>query len=78
MEEIASSEGRSTAQICEAFLKAGTDNYRKKGSKFIKGFIAQQKKEHPGVKHGAVPSEPVKGANSRPQKLVSDCKKATP
>jgi hypothetical protein len=48
LEEIASSEGRSTAQICEAFLKAGTDNYRKKGSKFIKGFIAQQKKEHPG------------------------------
>ena len=48
LEEIASSEGRSTAQICEAFLKAGTDNYRKKGSKFIKGFIAQQKKQHPG------------------------------
>ena len=48
LEEIASSEDRSTAQICEAFLKAGTDNYRKKGSKFIKGFIAQQKKQHPG------------------------------
>jgi hypothetical protein len=48
LEEIASSEGRSTAQICEAFLRAGTDNYKKKGSKFIKGFIAQQKKEHPG------------------------------
>jgi hypothetical protein len=48
LEEIASSEDRSTAQICEAFLKAGTDNYRKKRSKFIKGFIAQQKKDHPG------------------------------
>jgi hypothetical protein len=50
LEEIASSEGRSTAQTCEAFLKAGTDNYRKKDSNFIKAFIAQEEKKHPGMK----------------------------
>jgi hypothetical protein len=53
LEEIASSEGRSTAQIGEAFLRAGTDNYRKKASKFINGFIAQQKKSIPDEKGSA-------------------------
>jgi predicted transcriptional regulator len=43
LEEIASSEGRSTAQICEAFLRAGADSYKKKGSGFIKGFLTHQK-----------------------------------
>jgi predicted transcriptional regulator len=45
LEEIASSEGRSTAQICEAFLRAGADSYKKKGSSFVKGFLTHQKKE---------------------------------
>lgn len=35
MEEIASSEGRSTAQICEVFLSAGTDTYKKTENKVI-------------------------------------------
>ena len=39
LEEIASSEGRSTAQICEAFLRAETDTYKKKGNKVIKDFL---------------------------------------
>jgi Arc-like DNA binding domain len=46
LEEIARSEGRSTAQICEAFLKAGADTYKKKGARFISGFLSRQKKEH--------------------------------
>ena len=43
LEEIALSEGRSTAQICEAFLRAGTDSYKKKGGGFIKRFVSQEK-----------------------------------
>jgi predicted HicB family RNase H-like nuclease len=35
IEVIAAKEGRSVAQICEAFLKAGTEHYRREGSKTI-------------------------------------------
>jgi hypothetical protein len=45
LEEIASSEGRSTAQICEAFLRAGTDTYKKKGNRIIKEFLTISEKE---------------------------------
>jgi hypothetical protein len=48
LEEIASSEGRSTAQICEAFLRAGTDTYKKKGNKVIKDFLTTSGKERSG------------------------------
>jgi hypothetical protein len=44
LEEIASAEGRSTAQICEAFLRAGTDIYKKKGNKVIKDFLTSGKR----------------------------------
>jgi hypothetical protein len=40
LETIAAREGRSVAQICEAFLKAGTENYKKKGSGFLQRFLA--------------------------------------
>jgi hypothetical protein len=45
LEGIASSEGRSVAQICEAFLRAGTDTYKKKGNKVIKDFLTTSGKE---------------------------------
>jgi hypothetical protein len=45
LEEIASSEGRSVAQICEAFLRAGTEGYKKKGFSFLRHFISPQKKQ---------------------------------
>jgi hypothetical protein len=48
LEEIASSEGRSTAQICEAFLRAGTYTYKKKGNKVIKDFLTTSAKERSG------------------------------
>jgi hypothetical protein len=35
IETIAAKEGRSVAQVCEAFLKAGADLYRKEGSKSL-------------------------------------------
>jgi predicted DNA-binding protein len=45
LEEIASLEGRSVAQVCEAFLKAGTESYRKKGFSFLRSFLSRPKKE---------------------------------
>jgi len=45
METIAASEGRSMAQICEAFLKAGSENYKKEGSKLLQRFVTQRRKK---------------------------------
>jgi hypothetical protein len=45
LEQIASSEGRSVAQICEVFLKAGVESYRKKGFTFFQSFLSRRKKE---------------------------------
>jgi len=41
LETIAAREGRSVAQVCEAFLKAGSESYKKKGSSFLQRFLAQ-------------------------------------
>jgi hypothetical protein len=35
LEAIADTEGRSVAQVCEAFLIAGSDKYRKEGAGFL-------------------------------------------
>ena len=43
MEAIATQEGRSMAQICEAFLRAGSKGYKKEGSKFLRRFLGRQK-----------------------------------
>ena len=43
LETIAASEGRSVAQICEAFLKASCQNYKKKGTKLLTRFLAQRR-----------------------------------
>jgi hypothetical protein len=47
LETIAAREGRSVAQVCEAFLKAGSDSYKKKGSSFVQRFLAE---DHPRTK----------------------------
>jgi hypothetical protein len=41
LEEIAASEGRSVAQVCEAFLKIGSENYKKEGNKLLQRSLAQ-------------------------------------
>jgi hypothetical protein len=41
IETIAAREGRSVANVCEAFLKAGSENYKKKGSGFLQRFLAE-------------------------------------
>ena len=43
MEAIAANEGRSIAQICEAFLRAGSEAYKKEGPKFLRRFIGREK-----------------------------------
>ncbi len=45
LEEIASSEGRSVAQICEAFLRAGTEIYKKKGSSFLRRLLSRHRED---------------------------------
>jgi len=46
LEAIAAREGRSVAQICDAFLKVGSELYAKKGPKFLQRFLSRQKKEN--------------------------------
>jgi len=41
LETIAAREGRSVAQVCEAFLMAGSESYKKKGSGFVQRFLAE-------------------------------------
>lgn len=43
LETIALSEGRSVAQVCGAFLKAGSEAYEKEGSKYLSRFLSKAK-----------------------------------
>ena len=43
LEAVAAREGRSLAQICEAFLQSAMKTYQKEGSKFLQRFVARQK-----------------------------------
>jgi len=45
LESAAASEGRSVAQICEAFLRAGLANYQKEGTKYVRRFLSRQESE---------------------------------
>jgi len=48
VEEIAAKEGRSAAQITEAFIKLGIHQYENKGSAVLQQWIARDK---PTAKH---------------------------
>jgi hypothetical protein len=39
IEAIANREGQSAAQICEAFLLAGSEFYKKEGSRFVQRML---------------------------------------
>jgi hypothetical protein len=41
LEAITMSEGRSVAQVCGAFLKAGSEAYEKEGPKFLSRFLSK-------------------------------------
>jgi hypothetical protein len=43
LQNMAATEGRSMAQICEAFLRAGSEGYKKEGPKFLRRFLGRQK-----------------------------------
>ena len=45
LESVAASEGRSVAQICEAFLRAGLDGYQKEGTKYVRRFLSRPESE---------------------------------
>jgi hypothetical protein len=45
LENIAAQEGRSVAQICDAFLRAGSEAYRKSGPKYIQRILSHHEKE---------------------------------
>jgi hypothetical protein len=41
VEAIATREGQSVARICEAFLLAGSDTYKKQGTKFLERMLGR-------------------------------------
>jgi hypothetical protein len=41
IEAIATREGQSAARICEAFIVAGSDAYRKQGTKFLQPLLGR-------------------------------------
>ena len=41
LEIIAAREGRSVAQVCDAFLKAGSEAYKKEGTVFLQRFLTR-------------------------------------
>lgn len=45
LESIAASEERTVAQVCEAFLRAGSESYKQKGSKYLQHFLSRAKKD---------------------------------
>ena len=40
--QIAKAEGRSLAQVCEVFLRAGASSYKKRGSAYMKSFLHRE------------------------------------
>jgi uncharacterized protein (DUF1778 family) len=43
LEAVAATEGRSVAQICEVFLKAGSEIYKKEGTRLLQRFLSQRR-----------------------------------
>lgn len=41
VEAIATREGQSVARICEAFIVAGSDAYKKRGTKFLQPMLGR-------------------------------------
>jgi hypothetical protein len=41
IEAIATREGQSVARICEAFIVAGLDSYKKQGTKFLQPMLGR-------------------------------------
>jgi uncharacterized protein (DUF1778 family) len=48
LEAIAATEGRSVAQICDVFLKAGSEIYKKEGTRFLQRYVTQRRPKQKG------------------------------
>ena len=42
LESVAASEGRSVAQVCEAFLLGGLITYQKEGTKYVRRLLSRE------------------------------------
>jgi hypothetical protein len=48
LEAVAAHEGRSVAQICEVFLRVGSEVYKKEGTKLVQRSLAlRRQKQQP-------------------------------
>jgi hypothetical protein len=45
LQEVARREGRTLSQVCEMFLAAGLESYKKEGAKYFQRLISRQKRE---------------------------------
>ena len=45
LEEIANTEERSVAQICELLLRTGIDAYKKEGTRYLQRSVSRHKKD---------------------------------
>jgi hypothetical protein len=45
LQKIASMEGRSLAQVCEALLSGGMELYKEEGPRYLQRLLSRQKKE---------------------------------
>ena len=43
LESVAEREGRSVAQVCDVFLEAGFESYKKEGTKLLQRLLAPLK-----------------------------------
>ena len=44
LDKVATNEGRSISQICEALLNGGLEAYKKEGSPYLQRFIARKRR----------------------------------
>jgi hypothetical protein len=44
LEEIATNEGRTLSQVCEALLNGGLEAYKKGGTKYLQRHLSRQRK----------------------------------
>jgi len=47
LQALAMKEGRSIAQVCEAFMRGGLEAYKKEGSKYLQRFLSRRKESPP-------------------------------
>ena len=47
LQTLAMKEGRSIAQVCEAFIIGGLETYKQEGSKYFQRFLSRRKESPP-------------------------------